>query len=110
MQNLLLLESGTTVEAHFNNSIKNNFKKIDFHFASFSSKVINYKGMLLASQVKDFYPDLKTVLINQLLLLFIKDFQLQYRFPSWELAQIFRMIAQNNKITPSGEDLNWMKE
>ena len=49
----------TTVEAHFNNSIKNNLKKIDFHFASFSSKVINYKGMLLASQVKDFYPDLQ---------------------------------------------------
>ena len=44
----------TTVEAHFNHNVKNNFKKFDFHFASFSSKVINYKGMLLASQVKDF--------------------------------------------------------
>ena len=98
----------TTVEAHFNNSIKNNFKKIDFHFASFSSKVINYKGMLLASQVKDFYPDLQDSSYKSTFALVHQRFSTN-TFPSWELAQPFRMIAHNGEINTVRGNLNWMK-
>ena len=97
-----------SVEAQFENSNNNNYKNFDFYFASFSSKVINYKGMLLASQVKDFYPDLTDTLYRSTFALVHQRFSTN-TFPSWELAQPLRMIAHNGEINTVRGNVNWMK-
>jgi len=69
----------------------------DFYIASFSRKVISYKGLVMPTHIQEFYPDLAD-----------KDFEISFclfhqRFstntlPEWKLAQPFRMIAHNGEI------------
>ncbi len=76
------------------NSMKDN---PDFYIASFSSSVVSYKGLVMPTHIKEFYPDLAE-----------KDFEISFclfhqRFstntlPQWKLAQPFRMIAHNGEI------------
>ncbi|MGR3292179.1 MAG: glutamate synthase large subunit, partial [Paracoccaceae bacterium] len=80
----------------------------DFYICSLSCRSIIYKGMMLAEQVADFYPDLQDER-------FISAFAIYHQrystntFPQWWLAQPFRMLAHNGEINTLKGNLNWMK-
>ena len=79
----------------------------DFYICSLSSRSIIYKGMFLAEQVTEFYPDLDDKL-------FISDFAVYHQrystntFPTWRLAQPFRVLAHNGEINTVRGNMNWM--
>ncbi|MEQ8291789.1 MAG: glutamate synthase large subunit [Roseovarius sp.] len=78
------------------------------YIASLSCRSIIYKGMMLAEQVADFYPDLQDER-------FISAFAIYHQrystntFPQWWLAQPFRMLAHNGEINTLKGNTNWMK-
>ncbi|MCY4447188.1 MAG: glutamate synthase large subunit [Rhodobacteraceae bacterium] len=78
------------------------------YICSLSCQSIVYKGMMLAEQVAEFYPDLKDE--N-----FISSYALYHQrystntFPQWWLAQPFRMTAHNGEINTINGNLNWLK-
>ena len=63
--------------------------------------------MFLAEQVTEFYPDLDDKL-------FISDFAVYHQrystntFPTWRLAQPFRVLAHNGEINTVRGNMNWM--
>ncbi|MCP3870375.1 MAG: glutamate synthase large subunit [Gammaproteobacteria bacterium] len=81
--------------------------KDDFYFSSFSSRTVTYKGMLLAEQVGDYYPDLLDGRIASALALVHQRFSTN-TFPTWDLAHPFRMIAHNGEINTLRGNVNWM--
>ncbi len=80
--------------------------KKDFYICSLSSKSIVYKGMFLAEQIDEFYPDLKKKE-------FISNFAIFHQrystntFPTWSLAQPFRVLAHNGEINTIQGNINW---
>ncbi len=78
-----------------------------FYFTSFSSRTIVYKGMLLASQVGDYYRDLLDERMVSALALVHQRFSTN-TFPTWDLAHPFRMIAHNGEINTLRGNVNWM--
>ncbi len=78
-----------------------------FYLPSLSARVLVYKGMLLADQVAEYYPDLKDQAMVTALALVHQRFSTN-TFPSWDLAQPFRMIAHNGEINTLRGNVNWM--
>ena len=78
-----------------------------FYLSSLSSRTLVYKGMLLADQVDAFYSDLKDERMESALALVHQRFSTN-TFPSWDLAQPFRMIAHNGEINTLRGNINWM--
>jgi len=81
--------------------------KNQFYFTSLSSRTITYKGMLLADQVGEFYPDLHDERMKSALALVHQRFSTN-TFPTWDLAHPFRMIAHNGEINTLRGNVNWM--
>jgi glutamate synthase (NADPH/NADH) large chain len=78
-----------------------------FYFPSFSCKVIIYKGQLTTYQVRQYYAaDLNDPRMKSGLALVHSRFSTN-TFPSWKLAQPFRMIAHNGEINTLTGNLNW---
>ena len=75
------------------------------YVCSCSSRTIVYKGLLLATQIEKFYPDLSDPD-------FVSPFAIVHQrystntFPSWELAHPFRAIAHNGEINAIKGNLN----
>ena len=65
--------------------------------ASFSTRTLVYKGMMIAPQVPRFYPDLTDVRLMSALAVVHQRYSTN-TFPSWPLAQPFRMLAHNGEI------------
>ncbi len=78
-----------------------------FYVPSMSARTICYKGMLLASQVGSYYADLRDGRMVSALALVHQRFSTN-TFPSWDLAQPFRMIAHNGEINTLRGNINWM--
>ncbi|MEA2783027.1 MAG: glutamate synthase large chain [Rhodospirillaceae bacterium] len=80
----------------------------DFYICSLSCRSVIYKGMFLAEQLTAFYPDL----LDER---FVSNFAIYHQrystntFPTWHLAQPFRVIAHNGEINTLKGNLNWMK-
>ncbi|RVU04243.1 glutamate synthase large subunit [Novosphingobium umbonatum] len=79
----------------------------ELYMPSFSSKTIVYKGLLLANQVGECYPDLLNPLCVSALGLVHQRFSTN-TFPSWKLAHPFRFIAHNGEINTVRGNVNWM--
>ncbi|HZC37563.1 MAG TPA: glutamate synthase central domain-containing protein, partial [Sphingomicrobium sp.] len=79
----------------------------DFYIASFSSRTIVYKGLLLATQVGTFYRDLIDPRTKSALALVHQRFSTN-TFPSWKLAHPYRFIAHNGEINTVRGNVNWM--
>ena len=80
----------------------------DFYICSFSSRSVIYKGMFLAEALSEFYPDL----MNKRFISRFAIFHQRYStntFPSWDLAQPFRVLAHNGEINTLKGNINWMK-
>ncbi len=78
-----------------------------YYVPSFSSKVLIYKGMLLAPQIRKYYKDLNdTDMISAMAMIHMR-FSTN-TFPTWDLAHPFRMIAHNGEINTLRGNKNWM--
>ncbi|ANU06923.1 glutamate synthase large subunit [Paraurantiacibacter namhicola] len=77
------------------------------YIPSFSSRTVVYKGLLLATQVGSFYDDLRDPDCTSALGLVHQRFSTN-TFPSWRLAQPFRLIAHNGEINTVRGNVNWM--
>ncbi|MDM8559297.1 glutamate synthase large subunit [Candidatus Parabeggiatoa sp. HSG14] len=84
-----------------------NLDYTQLYIPSFSSRTLLYKGMLLAHQVGDYYPDLQEERMVTALALVHQRFSTN-TFPTWDLAQPFRMICHNGEINTVRGNLNWM--
>ncbi|HEX2794004.1 MAG TPA: glutamate synthase large subunit [Croceicoccus sp.] len=79
----------------------------ELYMPSFSTRTIVYKGLLLANQVGSFYDDLRDPDCTSALALVHQRFSTN-TFPSWKLAQPFRLIAHNGEINTVRGNVNWM--
>ncbi len=79
-----------------------------YYVASFSCNTIIYKGMLTSKQLTAFYPDLNARDMESALALFHERYSTN-TFPTWDLAQPFRMIAHNGEINTVKGNKNWME-
>lgn len=75
--------------------------------ASLSSRTLVYKGMLTTAQLPQFFPDLVDARLSSRVALVHSRFSTN-TFPSWPLAQPFRMIAHNGEINTVRGNRNWM--
>lgn len=80
----------------------------DLYIASLSCRSIIYKGMMLAEQVAEFYPDLMEESFESAFAIYHQRYSTN-TFPQWWLAQPFRMLAHNGEINTLKGNLNWMK-
>ncbi len=80
----------------------------DFYICSLSSRSLIYKGMFLAEQLSNFYPDLKDDRFVSAFAIFHQRYSTN-TFPTWRLAQPFRMLAHNGEINTLKGNVNWMK-
>ncbi|ADG74877.1 Glutamate synthase (ferredoxin) [Cellulomonas flavigena DSM 20109] len=77
------------------------------YFASLSARTITYKGMLTTGQLEPFFADLSDPRYATEIALVHSRFSTN-TFPSWPLAQPFRMIAHNGEINTVRGNRNWM--
>ena len=78
------------------------------YIASLSCRSIIYKGMMLAEQVAEFFPDLMDERFVSAFAIYHQRYSTN-TFPQWWLAQPFRMLAHNGEINTLKGNLNWMK-
>src|SRR4029079_1480366 len=74
---------------------------------SLSSRVVVYKGLLLADQVERFYGDLADERFTSALALVHQRYSTN-TFPTWDLAHPFRYLAHNGEINTLRGNINWM--
>ncbi len=79
-----------------------------FYFCSMSCRSIIYKGMMLAEQVAEFYPDLMDARFESAFAIYHQRYSTN-TFPQWSLAQPFRMLAHNGEINTLKGNVNWMR-
>ncbi len=82
-------------------------EKLLFYIPSLSSKTIVYKGMLMPTQVRHYYRDLTDPRTASAVALVHSRFSTN-TFPSWDLAQPFRMLAHNGEINTVKGNRFWM--
>ena len=80
----------------------------DFYICSLSANSIIYKGMFLAEQVTAFYPDLLDPRFESAFAVYHQRYSTN-TFPTWPLAQPFRILAHNGEINTLKGNLHWMK-
>lgn len=76
-----------------------------FYVVSMSCRTITYKGMFLAWQLFDYYPDLADPRMETALAIVHQRYSTN-TFPCWRLAQPFRMIAHNGEINTLRGNIN----
>ena len=72
-----------------------------------SSRLIVYKGLLLAPQIPDFYKDLRDPETRSSLSMVHQRFSTN-TFPSWKLAHPYRYVCHNGEINTVRGNVNWM--
>lgn len=82
--------------------------KEDFYIVSLSSRVIIYKGMLSSLQLRYYFPDLMNPHFTTAMALVHSRFSTN-TFPTWSLAQPFRMLGHNGEINTIQGNRLWMK-
>lgn len=80
----------------------------DFYIVSLSATHIIYKGMLSSLQVRQYFPDLQDQFFTSGLALVHSRFSTN-TFPTWSLAQPFRLLAHNGEINTVRGNRAWMK-
>jgi glutamate synthase (NADPH/NADH) large chain len=78
-----------------------------FYVPSLSARTIIYKGLLLAPQIAQFYPELTDPDFQSALCLVHQRFSTN-TFPTWQLAHPFRYVAHNGEINTVRGNINWM--
>lgn len=79
-----------------------------FYFSSFSHRTLVYKGLVVAHNLRHFYPDLNDSDFQSAIALFHQRYSTN-TFPMWYTAQPFRMLAHNGEINTVTGNVNWMR-
>ena len=79
----------------------------DFYVASLSHRLISYKGFMVASALDKYFLDLQNTDFETGICLYHQRFSTN-TFPTWALAQPFRMLAHNGEINTLRGNRNWL--
>lgn len=82
--------------------------EVGTYFASLSARTLTYKGMLTTMQLTPFFPDLLDEHMASRVAIVHSRFSTN-TFPSWPLAQPFRLIAHNGEINTIQGNRNWLQ-
>lgn len=82
-------------------------QKSFFYITNISCRTISYKGLLMPTQVDNFFLDLKDEAIKSSICLVHSRYSTN-TFPTWDLAQPFRYLAHNGEINTLRGNINWM--
>jgi glutamate synthase domain-containing protein 2/glutamate synthase domain-containing protein 1/glutamate synthase domain-containing protein 3 len=80
----------------------------EFYICALSVNRVVYKGMLTATQLRQYYLDLQDPTFTSALAMVHSRFSTN-TFPSWRLAHPFRMLAHNGEINTLRGNRNWMR-
>ena len=80
----------------------------EFYVPSMSSRTLVYKGMLLAHQVGEYFPDLTDEAMVSALAMVHQRFSTN-TFPTWDLAHPFRLVCHNGEINTLRGNVNWIR-
>ena len=83
-------------------------QKSFFYIPSLSTKVLVYKGMLTSMQLPEYFLDLTDNRMQSAIALVHSRFSTN-TFPSWDLAQPFRMLGHNGEINTIKGNRFWME-
>ncbi len=83
-------------------------KDRSFYIVSLSTKQMVYKGMLTSLQLREYYPDLTDPNFTSGIVLVHSRFSTN-TFPTWDLAQPFRMVGHNGEINTIRGNRSWME-
>ncbi|MGH9363061.1 MAG: glutamate synthase subunit alpha, partial [Thermoanaerobaculia bacterium] len=78
------------------------------YITSLSAVTVVYKGLMIATQIAAYFPDLKDPAVKTALALVHSRFSTN-TFPSWELAHPYRFLAHNGEINALRGNRNWMR-
>lgn len=79
-----------------------------FYIPSFSSRTISYKGLFVSPSLQKFYKDLQSPDYETAICLYHQRYSTN-TFPTWPLAQPFRMLCHNGEINTRRGNVNWMR-
>ncbi len=79
-----------------------------FYIVSLSSRQMIYKGMLTSLQLREYFPDLSNLNFTSRVALVHSRFSTN-TFPTWDLAQPFRMLGHNGEINTIRGNRQWME-
>jgi len=82
-------------------------REVGVYFASLSARTLTYKGMLTTGQLEPFFGDLSDPRYATEIAVVHSRFSTN-TFPSWELAQPFRLLAHNGEINTVRGNRNWV--
>lgn len=82
--------------------------KAGCYVASLSTTTLVYKGMLTSMQLREYFPDLTNQYFTSAIALVHSRFSTN-TFPTWSLAQPFRLIAHNGEINTIRGNRLWIK-
>jgi glutamate synthase (NADPH/NADH) large chain len=80
----------------------------EYYVPSMSCRTVIYKGLLLATQVGQYYLDLKDERVVSAFALVHQRFSTN-TFPEWPLAHPYRYVAHNGEINTVKGNFNWMR-
>jgi len=83
-------------------------EKTLFYLPSLSTRILIYKGMLTSEQLGEYFLDLQDERVESAIALVHSRFSTN-TFPSWDLAQPFRMLAHNGEINTVKGNRFWMQ-
>ena len=83
-------------------------KERSFYIVSLSTRQMIYKGMLTSLQLREYYPDLSNHNFTSGIALVHSRFSTN-TFPTWDLAQPFRMLGHNGEINTIRGNRFWME-
>ncbi|OGU47628.1 MAG: glutamate synthase subunit alpha [Ignavibacteria bacterium GWC2_56_12] len=79
-----------------------------FYVCSFSGRTIIYKGLMIATALDTFFPDLKDEMFTSAFAVYHQRYSTN-TFPTWGLAQPFRMLAHNGEINTIQGNRVWTR-
>jgi glutamate synthase (NADPH) large chain len=80
----------------------------EYYVPSMSCRTIIYKGLLLATQVGEYFKDLADARATSAMALVHQRFSTN-TFPEWPLAHPYRFVAHNGEINTVKGNFNWMR-
>ncbi len=105
---LYLVRQRTENEIEFGQNHLSSEAREQFYICILSGNRMIYKGMLTATQLRDYYLDLKDPEFQSALAMVHSRFSTN-TFPSWQLAHPFRYLAHNGEINTLRGNRNWMR-
>jgi glutamate synthase (ferredoxin) len=78
-----------------------------WYVSSISTRTMIYKGMLMPTQLDQFYPDLRNPAMETALAIVHSRFSTN-TFPSWDRAHPYHLLAHNGEINTLRGNVNWM--